>query len=120
MTDQEARDERARIEQSNEVAGIVFDQVKLAWPDLHPVLDLRYGIADALWAAGYRKQPEPEWEYATARPTWPSVPVNRYRDRDSALRAVEHPPVGERPGGWIAIQRQVVKPGPWAPVGEGE
>lgn len=47
--------ERERIEQSNEVAGIVFDEHKKAWPDLHPVLDLRYGIADALWEAGYRK-----------------------------------------------------------------
>lgn len=48
-------DERARVEHSNEVAGIVFDQVKRVWPDLHPVLDLRYGIADALWDAGFRR-----------------------------------------------------------------
>lgn len=48
-------DERTRIEQSNEIAGIVFDEHLKAWPDLHPLLDLRYGIADALWAAGYRK-----------------------------------------------------------------
>lgn len=47
--------ERTRIAQSNDVASIVFDQVKKVWPDLHPVLDLRYGIADALWDAGYRK-----------------------------------------------------------------
>lgn len=47
--------ERVRIEQSNEVAGIVFDEVKKVWPDLHPVLDLRYGIADAVWAAGLRQ-----------------------------------------------------------------
>lgn len=46
--------ERERIGQSNAVADIVFDQIKKAWPDLHPVLDLRYGIADALWDAGYR------------------------------------------------------------------
>ena len=53
-------DERERIEQSNEVAGIVFDQVKKAWPDLHPVLDLRYGIADALWDAGFRRTVQSE------------------------------------------------------------
>lgn len=49
------RSERERVEQANEIAGIVFDEHKKAWPDLHPVLDLRYGIADALWDAGYRK-----------------------------------------------------------------
>ncbi|QWY84630.1 hypothetical protein QEH34_gp48 [Microbacterium phage Footloose] len=53
-------DERTRIEQSNDVAAIVFTKIKKAWPDLHPVLDLRYGIADALWAAGFRRcQGEP-------------------------------------------------------------
>ena len=50
--------ERTRLEQSNDVASIVFDQVKKAWPEIHPVLDLRYGIADALWDAGYRKAGE--------------------------------------------------------------
>ena len=44
-----------RIEQSNDVAAIVFDEHRKAFPDLHPVLDLRYGVADALWEAGYRK-----------------------------------------------------------------
>jgi hypothetical protein len=48
-------DERERVQSSNEIASIVFDQVKRAWPDLHPVLDLRYGIADAVLAAGYRR-----------------------------------------------------------------
>lgn len=52
--------ERERIEQSNDVAAIVFDQVKNVWPDLHPVFDLRYGIADALWDAGYRRAAD--WE----------------------------------------------------------
>lgn len=45
----------ARAEQADEVADIVWTEHKKAWPDLHPVLDLRYGIADALWNAGYRK-----------------------------------------------------------------
>lgn len=49
-------DERERISQSNDVAEIVFREIKRVWPDLHPVLDLRYGIADELWSAGYRKQ----------------------------------------------------------------
>lgn len=53
MTDPD--DERTRVIQANEVAGIVFDEHQKAFPDLHPVLDLRYGIADALWEAGYRK-----------------------------------------------------------------
>lgn len=47
-------DERERIVQSNAVAGIVIDEFKLRFPGVHPVLDLRYGIADALWNAGYR------------------------------------------------------------------
>lgn len=47
--------ERERVEASNEIADIVFAEVKRVWPDLHPVLDLRYGIADAVLAAGYRK-----------------------------------------------------------------
>ena len=55
MTEQEAEDKRAEVEQANEVAEVVFDQIKLAWPDLHPVLSLRYGIADALWDRGYRR-----------------------------------------------------------------
>lgn len=50
--------ERERVAQSNDVAGIVFDEHKKAFPDLHPVLDLRYGIADALWDAGYRHAPD--------------------------------------------------------------
>lgn len=48
-------DELERVIQANEVAGIVFDEHQKAFPDLHPVLDLRYGIAESLWKAGYRK-----------------------------------------------------------------
>lgn len=46
--------ERQRIIQSNAVADIVFAQHKKAFPDLHPLLDFRYGVADALWQAGLR------------------------------------------------------------------
>lgn len=45
-----------RATQANEIANLVFDETKRVWPDLHPVLDLRYGIADAVWDAGYRKE----------------------------------------------------------------
>lgn len=47
--------EQDRIIQSNEVAHIVFDEHKKAFPDLHPLLEMRYGVANALWLAGYRK-----------------------------------------------------------------
>lgn len=50
-----AEAEAARVEQSNDIADIVYAEIKRVWPDLHPVLDLRYGIADAIWTAGYRK-----------------------------------------------------------------
>jgi hypothetical protein len=52
-------EERTRVEQLNAVADIVFTEVKKAWPDLHPVLSLRYGIADALWSAGFRRSDTP-------------------------------------------------------------
>lgn len=48
-------DVRERIVQSNDVAGIVFDVMQEKTPYVFPLLDLRYGIADALWDAGYRK-----------------------------------------------------------------
>lgn len=44
----------AKVIQGNDVAGVVIDQFRKHWPDLYPVLSLRYGIADALWNAGYR------------------------------------------------------------------
>lgn len=52
----EASVERARIEQSNDVAGIVTAaHHKLYGTDFYVDLHLRYGIADALYAAGYRR-----------------------------------------------------------------
>lgn len=41
--------------QSNDVASIVIQQAAEHVPGLFVTLDFRYGIADALWAAGYRK-----------------------------------------------------------------
>lgn len=52
--------ERERIEQSNDVAGIVIDVFGEVWPSTHADLSLRYGIADAIWAAGYRRSADVE------------------------------------------------------------
>lgn len=49
-------DVRKRIIQSNDVAEIVIGVIRAETPDLFPLLNLRYGIADALWDAGYRKE----------------------------------------------------------------
>lgn len=62
------RPSRQEVELANQIAGIVFDEIKRVWPDLHPLLDLRYGIADRVialpllnrvraeaWFAGYDK-----------------------------------------------------------------
>lgn len=79
-------DERARIEQSNNVASIVFDQIKKVWPDLHPVLDLRYGIADALWAAGFRRS-----EVSKPGEHDGSIPLYGMLDVWTALYGTSHP-----------------------------
>lgn len=44
-----------RAKQANEVAEIVIRAVRKLDPSMYVPLDLRYGIADTLWAAGYRK-----------------------------------------------------------------
>lgn len=49
-----------RLIQSNDVASIVIQQAAEHVPGLFVTLDFRYGIADALWAAGYRKNSEVE------------------------------------------------------------
>lgn len=51
----EDNDERVRIEQSNDIAHTVIEVAQNWAPELFVTLDLRYGIADALWDAGYRK-----------------------------------------------------------------
>ena len=43
-----------RITQSNTVAGIVIAEAKTALPGFFVTLDFRYGVADALWVAGFR------------------------------------------------------------------
>ena len=105
MDTQEARDEMSR-------------EISVAFSGIDPTAIA--SIRDALWAAGYRKHSEPEREYAVARESWPSVPVFRMRDRASAERHVANPPLGETPKGWLAIQRDVIKPTSWVRVGQGE
>lgn len=57
--DEAERDrERQRIIQSNLVANIVIDQITKHAPHLFTVIEVRYGIADALWEAGYRMEVE--------------------------------------------------------------
>lgn len=49
------KQERERAQMANEIAQIVIDEFKRTLPDAYPLLDLRYGIADRLLDAGYRK-----------------------------------------------------------------
>lgn len=64
-----ADDEVTRAVQANEVAGIVIDQMALHLPDTFANLSLRYGIADALWDAGYRR-PDPTPPAGLVVPGW--------------------------------------------------
>lgn len=54
MTDD---DERRRIQQSNDAANLVFKVMERH--GIFAYLDLRYGIADELWDAGFRKSDGP-------------------------------------------------------------
>lgn len=54
-SDVPVEDVRKHVTQSNDIAGIVIDVMREKTPHMFPLLDLRYGIADALWDAGYRK-----------------------------------------------------------------
>lgn len=51
----DARAEVERIEQSNDIASTVIKVAQRKAPSEFVTLDFRYGIADALWDAGYRK-----------------------------------------------------------------
>ena len=48
----ETNEAREKAIQANEIAGIVIGVLE---PEIFAPLDLRYGIADAVWDAGYRK-----------------------------------------------------------------
>lgn len=54
MTDIE-REVRAKAIQANEIAYTVIEVAQNKAPAEFVTLDFRYGIADALWDAGYRK-----------------------------------------------------------------
>lgn len=54
-SDVPVEDVRKHVIQSNDIAGIAIDVMREKTPHMFPLLDLRYGIADALWDAGYRK-----------------------------------------------------------------
>lgn len=77
--------EREWIIAANEIADIVFTEVKRVWPDLHPVFDLRYGIADAVLAAGYHKPERGVWPVRLAE-AWDEGHEQGY---DSGLYAYE-------------------------------
>lgn len=103
--------ERTRIEQSNDVADVVFDQVKKAWPDMHPVLDLRYGIADELWKRGYRRSPLPvegEVEWGVRSRQGYVIPLH---SKGSAVASVRD---AIRYQEWTVVFRR--KAGPWEEV----
>ncbi len=95
-----------RIEQSNEIAGIVSDHVREHLPDVFPTLSLRYGIADALWDAGYRLT---RVEHVHAAPY--SAQPGGSMDFDAIQRMVESR---------TATHRRRVYSEPWEPMPEGE
>lgn len=89
--------ERERIEQSNEVAAIVQTHAEAFIP-----LTERYGIADALWAAGYRRTEE---QYTALMGNMPDGTVI---DQDYPF-----PPLP-------ASHVRRVYEGDWSPIPEGE
>lgn len=53
--DPKLTEEQRRAVQANEIAYTVIEVAQNKAPEEFVTLDFRYGIADALWAAGYRK-----------------------------------------------------------------
>ena len=72
MNEQEAHDERVELrrilaEQGLDDNGFSPHSWRCEHPDRYPdACTCVADIIDAILAAGYRKQPEPEWEYGTA------------------------------------------------------
>lgn len=93
--------EVARIEQSNDISGIIMNAAKL-WV----VLDDRFAIADALWDAGYRLT---RVEHLHAAPY--SAQPGGTMDFESLQRLIESLP---------ATHRRRVYIGPYEPMPEGE
>lgn len=80
-----------RIEQSNEVAAIIIAAHALHFGarEGYVPLDLRYSIADTLWAAGYRKVAQPLVERGgTVYGIRPHRPMS-IKDREAAKRLAE-------------------------------
>lgn len=96
--------EVARIEQSNDISGIVQDVAMESgrWIGLHD----RFAIADALYAAGYRLTRVEHVHYADIA-TAPGVTIYA-----GGLEQITPPPP--------ATHRRRVYSGPWEPMPEGE
>ncbi|WKW87035.1 hypothetical protein SEA_HERMEONYSUS_89 [Microbacterium phage Hermeonysus] len=93
--------EVARIEQSNDISGIIMQTAK-NWV----VLDDRFAIADALYAAGYRLTRVEHVHYADIA-TAPGVTIYA-----GGLEQITPPPP--------ATHRRRVYSGPWEPMPDGE
>lgn len=88
-------------------------------------------LADAILAAGYRKQPEPDWEYgASVHLVDDGVDIEMHTlpwdDRDQAAQVVADGNADQGPEEPLVIQYVLVKrtaairAGEWVPVEEGE
>ena len=113
MNDQEARDERDALQRL-----IYTFETRDLGDNLAITTRDSYTLADAILAAGYRKQPEPEWEYARRYSEMDGSP--RYRTISEA-DAKARMPDGHRSDGsdywnYVTVRRQVYVPGPWEPV----
>ncbi|AWY05441.1 hypothetical protein HOT42_gp92 [Microbacterium phage Metamorphoo] len=91
----------ARIEQSNDISGIIMNAAKL-WVNL----DDRYAIADELWRLGYRLT---RVEHVHAAP-YSAQPTGQM-DYEAIERMVRSMP---------ATHRRRVFTSPWEPMPEGE
>lgn len=120
MTDQEARDELRRImaEQGFDVEGATPHGWRCEHPDRYPGYCTCVGdMIDAVLAAGYRKHPEPEWEweYGTALRTadgslWDFEPDSK----PHAFAHVAECDVSDHSDGesCVVVRRPVTR-GPW-------
>lgn len=110
MTDQEARDEREALRSRLERE---FGPFLAHWPS-DP--DRFFGqAADAILADGYRKHPEPEWEYG--RVAHPALVVDGIRRGEVYAEALSDTPGNvdyQRRNGWAIVRR--TKAGPWEPA----
>lgn len=114
--------ERERIEQSNDISGLILSTVGVEQGHFI-VLHDRFAIADALWAAGYRKV-DLVWQYR-------AVAMDEERNiidscwgthdtEDAALQCALDSAIGERVDArYGAVQRRTAA-SPWVEVPRGE